>query len=88
MAVRIGEERHPKIVVIHLRDQLRRVCERLAALRLPRTVIPEAAEGGYPGPIPPLAQAAPWVPGLASLARDDRRRAWRIAPRNEHIPVY
>ena len=33
VAVRIGEERHPQIVVIHLRDAMRRVDERHAAPR-------------------------------------------------------
>jgi hypothetical protein len=37
------------------------------------TVIPEAAEGGYPGPISQFEQVERWVPALASLGRDDNR---------------
>jgi hypothetical protein len=42
-----------------------------------QVVIPEAAEGGYPGSITqPVtsARAVRWIPALASLGRDDSRR--------------
>src|SRR5205807_5350207 len=43
------------------------------------TVIPEAAAGGYPGPISPRIPASRWIPALAALGRDDNRRLRRFA---------
>jgi hypothetical protein len=61
-----------------MRDSpLEEVSQRSAERASFPAVIPEAAAGGYPGPIVNFLNRALWIPALAALGRDDKHGGFR-----------